>query len=147
MKNIVLVSIASFLLIASGSLYACGGKRGHGMFNVDMMGHMLDLTEEQKQSLTEYRKQAKSERKAAFKARSKIKMKDLDPSAADYQAKVEILANENAERARAKTLHRAQFHAKLYEVLTPEQRGKFEEVMADMRKKHKKRGQKNRHDV
>lgn len=140
MKKSLMTILAAALVIGSASAYAWGGKHhDHGMYNLDMMEHVLDLTEAQKQELAAFKQEARQQRKAQFKERGKVMLMDLDPAAADYQAQVQALAEKNAQLAKERTLQHAAFHAKVHAVLTPEQRVKLKEVMEDMRAKHHRR--------
>lgn len=142
MNRILLVITTTVFIISSASVLAWDGKRGHHQrdgFNIERMEDVLNLSETQVDQLYKIKREAKKERKAAMKA---MKQDDkpkglmaLDPGAADYQAQVQALAEFKADMARNKTLKRAEYHAKIYEVLTPEQRETLKQHMQERREK------------
>lgn len=126
------------------------GGRERGAMREYMFTEILQLSETQRQAIDAIRQDFREEKRANFsKGKGKgqnSEWMDLDPGAADYQAQVAQLAEAKSERMKAAMLQRAQMHADIYEILTPEQREKFVEVKQQMREKsgNRKGGNKSR---
>ncbi|VUD40946.1 hypothetical protein TDB9533_00386 [Thalassocella blandensis] len=146
MNRSIMAIAASVLILGSASAMACdGGKRDHrggGFFNLEKLDRVLELTDAQKSQLEAIKEQGKQDRRASMEDRHQKNMMSLDPSAADYQTQVQALADENAERAREKTMKMAEYRSQVYAVLTPEQRDLLKQKMEKRREKMQKRMQK-----
>lgn len=128
------------------------GGRERGAMREMMFTEVLQLSDAQRQAIDAIRQDFREEKRTNFgKGKGKGKGQnqrwvDLDPGAADYQAQVEQLAEAKSERMKEAMLQRAQMHADIYAILTPEQREKFVEVKQQMRDKRgsRKGGNKSR---
>lgn len=120
-------------------------RRGGDFLPLHKMERVLDLTEEQKVQFQALKEELKAEREAKRtemgeegKRRKVNALAGLNPDDPDYQAKVEAIADQKAEKAKARFLKRAELRMKVAEILTDEQLEKFDNM-------RKKRGKKQRH--
>lgn len=144
------IIIASLLLVAfsGGALAGDHGKKcdhkehhvQHHRGDGEMLDRAVDLSDEQKVALENIRNKYREEMKSVggkHKGGHWGLMK-LDPSDADYEAKVQALAKENAKVAEQRTLLRAKKHAEVMAILTDEQKDKLKEHRKEMKSKMKK---------
>ena len=68
----------------------------------------------------------------------RIKLAGLNPDDADYQEKLNALAEQKAERAKARFLKMAEVREKISDILTEEQLEKFDEMAQKQGKRGKK---------
>ncbi|MCB1755856.1 MAG: Spy/CpxP family protein refolding chaperone [Gammaproteobacteria bacterium] len=108
-----------------GGMGKQGGMMQERGFN--RMAKKLDLSDEQKnrieEILTGNRENSADIREQLMENRKA--MRDLDPGAADYDAKVEELAASGSELHKQMTLERASMRKQINEVLNDEQRDKM----------------------
>lgn len=114
-----------------------GGMGGHHKIHAFLMGELLDLSDEQKQSVKDiignrkgHHKHQKHARRQAFQ-----KLMALDPGAPDYNEKVAEIAKETAAKAEARILEAASRQAQIYAILSPNQQEKLLELKMEMRQK------------
>lgn len=131
MKRLMTSLVLSAGLLAGTTVYAGpgGGYHHGGRDHAQYLAKKLDLTEEQKKAVAEiHSTYAKQDRK---QQRHEL-MRDfaeLDPAAADYQQKVAGIARAHAAKVEQSIIERGEIHAKVYEVLTPEQRTKWKALL------------------
>lgn len=120
-------------------------RRGGDFLPLHKMERVLDLTEEQKVQFQALKEELKAEREAKRtemgeegKRRKVNALAGLNPDDPDYQAKVEAIAGQKAEKAKARFLKRAEIRMKVAEILTDEQLEKFDNMK---KKRGKKQGQ------
>lgn len=137
---ILVACLSSAAIVAASPKYSDAHYKGKGHHGAMMLDKIPNLTDEQKVALKDLREQRKS---MAYKhdGSSHNSLMNLDSTMADYQQQVEALAEQAAERARARVLKRAEMHSKLQAILTEDQ---FEALKALKLKrrahKHNKRG-------
>lgn len=144
MKKLIQTLVLSTAL-ASAAVYAGEGRgdhhgkghhHGEGRPYMHHLVAKLDLTEEQKATIEEIHKAYPRDGKA-HKRQFARDLAELDPAAPDYQQKVAAIAKEQAANLEQAIIERGQVHAKVYEVLTPDQRAKLQELKAKRREKLK----------
>ncbi len=150
MIKTLLATVGGITLLAgaAASTYAvAGGERGDRMFNSDRMVERatkhLDLNDEQQaevkavlDSLVPVMRDARDSRRAA-----REKLLELDPSSADYDTELGVLADAAADSARAMVTQLGIARQDLNAVLTEEQRAEFEDWLSKSRRwggKHKR---------
>ena len=104
---------------------------------VDKMAKKLDLTKEQQDKISAIRNKAREATKADWKQLKalRVKMHDLVKSDTIDQEKMKALIDERKDISGRMSEVRLQMKHDIYQVLTPEQRGKFEVMMQEWRKK------------
>jgi Spy/CpxP family protein refolding chaperone len=139
MKRLMTSVLLSASLLTGAAAYAGPGYGHHGGKNhVERLAKKLDLTDEQKVAIEEIHRAYGDVEKKGKKPHRRGVMRsftELDPAAADYSERVAEIAREQGEKVEQAIIKRGEVHAKVYEVLTPEQREKFK----TMKTKHKKR--------
>lgn len=123
------------LITASITTAYAGNHHGEHHSNhkyPDKISHLIDridnLSVEQKSALEKLRPVSKSETKATKEfIHGPEQIKKLDSSAADYQAKVDEIANKIADQAKTRFFAHAAMHAKINEILTDEQRKQLQQ--------------------
>ena len=110
----------------------------------------LSLTKEQQVQLKEQmlsqqekRGDKQASRKDVFK-----QLQQLDPSATDYQTKLNSLVLQAQDQTKSMILEKAEQKEKLFEILTPEQEKQFIELkseMGDKKSKHRPEHKDDRH--
>jgi len=148
-KKIVLTGVVLTLLI-SGSAIAFGGKNQHRN-PVNFLERVIDLSDNQVEQIESIHAQQKAQFESQFprtegekhhgKKRMIKAMMQLDPESADYQSKLEQLANEAAAQAKAKILLRGQAKQEIYAVLSDQQKAELRAKQEKIRKKMEKRAQ------
>ncbi len=101
--------------------------------------HKLDLTDTQKSSIKELRRDSFKQAKPAWKTLrdKRMALGKATPGSADYQRAADDLAHASANAASARVLRQAELRKKIHDILTPEQRTR----LADMRAKRMERMQ------
>jgi len=66
-------------------------------------------------------------------------LRNLDPSASDYSAKLADIANRKAEIVRQMTILRGSKRQQIVQILTPEQQAKFKEMRKNRKERFHKR--------
>lgn len=138
MKRLITSVLLSASLLTGAAAYAGPGNGHDGKDHVQHLAKKLDLTEEQKAAIKEiHRAHGGMDKKANKQHRRELmrNFAELDPTAADYSERVAEIAREEAAKVEQAIIKRGEVHAKVYEVLTPEQREKFKTMKA----KHKNR--------
>lgn len=152
MKKIIL-GILVTALVAAGVIVAIGqsnerhgprkfGERGHHRGGFGMMFRGLDLTDEQKAKLKKFRTASRTNMqptREALKA-NREKMQELTANGAFDEAQVTALANEQAALQAKMIVERQRMKAKLFSILTDEQKAKMAEMKAkrfERRKAHR----------
>lgn len=145
MKRLMTSVLLSASLLTGAAAYAGPGYgHGAGKDHVHFLAKKLDLTDEQKAAIEEihrsYGKQDKNgkEDKKHDKRAFKHGFANLDPASPDYSQRVAEIAREQGAKVEQSIIQRGEIHAKVYEVLTPEQR----EKLAALKENRKKRGEK-----
>lgn len=134
MKKIIL-TIATLSLIGFGASAFAGnghGDKGHRGMSKLFKDSELALTEEQIASIKEIRKEHKAERP---EKEERVKISDLDKSAADYQEQVDALKAERAEQRAAAQEEQEIMQSKISALLTPVQQTRFETLIAEFKAK------------
>jgi len=148
MKKLIQTLVLSTALLGTVGAYAGdreGYHRGEGYHHGHGKGgkhlqHLvkkLDLTEAQKSAIEEIHK---AHRKGGDESRKRPFIRDvsqLDPTSPDYQEQVAAMAKEQAAKLEQAIIERGQVHAKVYEILTPEQRTQLQEMKNKRREKFK----------
>lgn len=147
MKKILLMTM--MLLGVSGMAFAGGphdddcmkGKGYHHGKHERMLERKLDLSEAQKASIQqirdEYRDQMKGQK--GERGHGYGGFMELDPQDPNYQEQVQTLARERADAVEQKILLNAEKHAKIYAVLTEEQREELKALHEKRKEKFKER--------
>ena len=109
------------------------------------MEKVLALTDEQiaqfqtlKEELKAERRAKKSEMREEGMRKNRNLLAGLNPDDADYQDKVNAIAEEKAQQVKARFLKRAEIRAKVADILTDEQLEKFDEMKGKRGKKQRK---------
>lgn len=134
MKKVIL-TIATLSLIGFGASAFAGnghGDKGNRSMSKLFKDSELALTEEQIASIKEIRKENKAER---TDKEERVKISDLDKSAADYQEQVDALKAERAEQFAAAQEKQAIMQSKISALLTPVQQTRFETLIAEFQAK------------
>jgi protein CpxP len=142
MKRLMTSVLLSATLLTGATAYAGPGYgHGAGKDHVHFLAKKLDLTDEQKAAIAEiHRSYKQDENGKADKKHDKRAFKhgfaNLDPTSPDYSQRVAEIAKERAARVEQSIIKRGEIHAKVYEILTPEQR----EQLASLKENRKKHG-------
>lgn len=136
MKKLLLSSLCAATLAVSAVSYAGDGKpHGH---RHHAFAEKLGLTEEQKTELQAMHSQREKPHRGSMRHGMKQLM-TLDPQSSNYDQKVSELAEQAAEQARQRVYAKAEKHAKVHDILTPEQREKTKTLHAEMQEKRRER--------
>lgn len=139
MKRLMTSVLLSASLLTGAAAYAGPGYAYHGGKNpVERLAKRLDLTEDQKVVIEDiYRTYGSLDKKAhkQHKRGFKSNLAGLDPTAADYSERLAEIAREQGEKVEQAIIRRGEIHAKVYEVLTPEQREKLQSKKTKRNKK------------
>lgn len=153
MMKTVLAAVGGVTLLAGAAFSAmavAGGDRGHRMFNPDRMikhfSKRLDLDDAQAAEIRGIVDEAMPVMQAAredMKA-GRTRIVELDPTADDYSAQVDALAEQAAQHARAVVTQLGQARLDVNSVLNEEQRAQFDEMLAKSKRwgRHHKRDKK-----
>lgn len=135
MKKPTLIAVITLCSsMAFSAVHASGQSHYKGMHHRQHahVAQALELTEAQQERLSEIRKEARREMKAARRdlgVKHRNTLVGLDPESADYWEQVQTHAQKNGEWAEQRVLIAAEKQAKVYEVLTPEQKEKMAELI------------------
>lgn len=144
MMKKILIAILALAVLAAGVMFAVGqertgggkrggfGKRGHHRGGFGMLFRGLDLTEEQKAKLKEFRTASRTNlqpTREALKA-NRQKMQELTANGAFDEAQVTALANEQAALSAKMIVERQRMKSQLFSILTAEQKAKLAELKA-----------------
>jgi len=126
-----IVAAVTIALIA-GAAMAQGPHRHGGDFFGPMMMEMLDLTDAQQAQIKQIHENAKPTLKPLWQQehQSHRAMMDLITSGNFDEAKAQAIANQEAQIHAQLEVQHAQLMAQAYQVLTPEQKTKFNEFLA-----------------
>lgn len=133
-RNTIVVAALAIALLAGTAI--AQGPRHHGD---DMFGHMLgmmadvlDLTDAQQAQIKQIYENAKPTMKPLWQQehQSHRAMMELITSGNFDQAKAQAIANQEAQIHAQLEVQHAQLAAQAYQVLTPEQKTKFNEFLA-----------------
>lgn len=97
----------------------------HKGMRIYVNNEVLKLTDEQKTAIKDIRKTARAEMKASKGIYKTTRISSLNPGASDYMMQVEAIAEKKSAGLKARMIQRAQTHAKIFEILTPEQQEKL----------------------
>lgn len=129
MKRLMTSVLLSASLLTGAAAYAGPDYGYHGGKNhVERLAKRLDLTDDQKVAIEDIYRSYGSENKKVHKQHKrglKRGFAELDPTAADYHERLAEMARAEGERVEQSIIRRGEIHAKVYEVLTPEQREKL----------------------
>lgn len=110
---------------------------------MDRMTEKLGLSAEQSEQMKAAMK-SKHETMKGFREQKKalqVSMRDLDPTATDFDAQLETLANQKAELTRQMTIAKGKQRQIMASILTPEQRETMKKMRAERKARHYKRGE------
>jgi len=118
--------------LIAGAAMAQGPHRHGGDFFGPMMMEMLDLTDAQQAQIKQIHENAKPTLKPLWQQehQSHRAMMDLITSGNFDEAKAQAIANQEAQIHAQLEVQHAQLMAQAYQVLTPEQKTKFNEFLA-----------------
>ena len=107
---------------------------------LDRLDRRLELSDQQRQQVSELMADHWADKSGSRPERQALReaFSQLDPSAPDYTAQVEALAKQKADAMAQNMVKRAQHHAELFAILTPEQQQNYRELM-------QQRGEHQRH--
>ena len=145
MKKLILALTTTALLAGAGATLAQGP--GHGRHHRGPhMARMLDsinASEAQRDQIKAIMDSSKAQAKLDFKqiAMTRRALRELDPTASNYNSEVSRLADDLAAATRQATLDRAAIRAQVASVLTAEQRATLEAKRAENMQKRQERMQ------
>ena len=115
------------------------GKRGKHMMK--RMARKLGLTDEQKAEMKTLREAHREEMKPLREQRKAIRtsLEALDPAAADYDAQITVIADQQANLARQMFILKNKMKQQMSAVLTDEQRAKMKEMRAERKQRKEQR--------
>ena len=140
----ILIAILALAVLVTGVIFAVGqrkehdrdgggfGRHGRHRDGMGMMFRGLDLTEDQKAKLKEFRAAGRSNlqpTREALKA-NRQKMLQLTASGAFDEAQVTALANEQAALSAKLIVERQRMQSQFFSILTNEQKAKLAELKA-----------------
>lgn len=135
MRKLIIGGITAALLASSLTGVAIAHEKGEYR---DRMANKLGLSEEQQtqmNALWEEQREARQEMRGEMRDH-KGGLKDLDPTADTYQADVQKLIEQTQAQVAERIQQRADMHAKMAEILTPEQMQQFQEMRGERGGKH-----------
>lgn len=117
----------------------------HSERRMEKMKRYLELTDEQVAQLKTLFEEHKPEKAEVTSPKALHQaMQDLDPTASDYQKKVNELITSAQKQMAERMQARAAIRQQVYQLLTPEQRIKME-LMEEMRHSMRDKGHKGKH--
>lgn len=149
MNKLTRLFLTLSILTFAGISYA--GDHGHERFGkhphdgerfFSILEKKLDLSDEQVTAIQAIREESHSGMKAKMHLKKGNSVMALDPESPYYAEEVAKIADEHAAKVRERIIQRAEMHAKISAILTPEQREKFKELQEKRREKMQKRMQK-----
>lgn len=139
----ILIAILALAVLATGVMFAVGqktqdgkrggfGKRGHHRGGFGMMFRGLDLTEDQKTKLKEFRTASRTNMQPTFEAlkANRQKMQELTANGAFDEAAVTAVANEQAALSAKMMVERQRMKSQFFSLLTDAQKAKLAEIKA-----------------
>lgn len=141
MKKVILGSLFSAALVVAAFSHA-GSWQEKGHHGKARMAEQLELTAEQKAEFDAIHEQMHTQPNKRLMRFAMKDVLDLNPESSDYTAQVNELADKKAEEVRLAVIAAGDNHAKVYAILTPEQREKAKELKTQMREKRKERKEK-----
>lgn len=152
MKKII-IAILALVVLATGVMFAVGqrqkeegrhggfGKHGRHGGGFGMMFRGIDLTDEQKAKLKEFRAAGDETLKPTMEAlkANREKMEQSTANGAFDEAQVTALANEQASLHAKMIVERERAKAQFFSILTDEQKAKVAEMKAKRAERHKAR--------
>lgn len=141
MNRILPALLITSLLTVSGTALAQSkdshhGHRYGGHMGLHRIEKMVELTEEQKTALMDLRQEIKADRPERINTR----LSGLDPTAPDYEQRVNEIAEAAAEQARNRVLQQGEIHQRVQAILTDEQKAQLQTKKQRMMEKHGRRG-------
>ena len=151
LSSMVAGALALGTMANADSMCKQGGKHGgnKGMDKSEFMQKRLDrmstklgLTDEQKTKVQEIIQNHRNVMKPLRDEKRAIRteMMNLDTAAADYDAKVEDIANREAAIVRQSTIARASKRKEMAGILTPEQQAAKKAMHQNRKSRHGKKG-------
>lgn len=148
----VIIAILALAVLAAAVMFAVGqkasdgkhsgfGKRGHHR-GMGMMFRGLDLTEDQKAKLKEFRTASRANLQPTFEAlkANRKKTNELTADGVFHEAQVSALASEQAALSAKLIVERQRAKSQLFSILTDEQKAKLAEIKAKRGEGRKARG-------
>lgn len=136
MKKYLITAIA--ILCVSANAWSYGDKKDHeGRDGMEFMTRQLNLTADQQQQIAALKREQKDKARHNVHQMSRGLMA-LDPGDADYDKQLEKFADEQSQSFRASIIERGQYRARLYRILTPEQRESYRNMMQNIHEHHPK---------
>jgi protein CpxP len=136
--KIFVAAVALVLLGAvavSQTMHRAGYGHGHGMFGEGRMlgffAHRLDLTDAQQTQIKDIMAKEKPALKPLLQqlAQSHQQMRQLEESGTFDEAQVRALANQQSQTMAELIVQKARIKSEMLQVLTPDQKAKFKEMM------------------
>jgi len=121
-------------------------ERPHGN-QMERIADALQLTDEQHQQLKQIHRSERNERMSLHDAMqdNHEALEKLNPSARSYEEKLVKLAREEARLVKRKVIQEGKVRARVYAILTPEQREKAAEMKKHHPRKHRWGGEREFH--
>ncbi len=145
MKKLILAITTTALLASAGVTLAQGHRHGQGHRgpNIERMLDSIDATDAQRAQIKSIMQSNKAQAKLDFKqiAMTRRALRELDPTASNYNSEVSRLADDLAAATRQATIDRAAIRAQVASVLTAEQRATLEAKRAENMQKRQERMQ------
>lgn len=141
MKRLMTSMLLSATLLAGATAYADpgNGSWGGGRDHIHFLAKKLDLTDEQKVAIEDIHSSYGKSRGKPHRNGFKNDFANLDPSSQDYSERVAQIAREQAAKVERSIIERGEIHAKVYQVLTPEQREKWQSLKEGRKEGHFKK--------
>ncbi len=156
-------AIAGLLTFASVAQAGpnCGGKKGHAKYSqmsdadktermekrLNRMATKLGLSNEQKTKVQALKQNSRNEIKPLRNEQRALRkeIRQLDPNANDYTAKLADAANRQAELTRQMIIAKGNKRQQMATILTPEQLAKKKEMRSNRKARFQKRMHKKHH--
>lgn len=145
MKKTVLAAItASAIGLAALSIPVVQASSDHHRYqerHMEYLSEELELSKVQQEALEEAMSSRRGDMKETMQNRRALQqaIMALDPNAADYKQKLDALSDQAAEQARMMVQQKAEQKAKLFAILTPEQKQEFAEMQQKRHERMKDR--------
>lgn len=130
MRKLIIGGIAATLMATSFAGFAGAYEKGEYR---DRMASKLGLSEEQQNQMKELWDERREERQEMYGAMQERRggLRDLDPTSDTYQADVQKLIEQTQAQVAERMQQRADMHAKMAEILTPEQMQTLQQMRRD----------------
>lgn len=142
MKMISTLGLATALSLGmAATASAFSGDHGGKQHRYERMADRLDMNDEQRQQLKQIHRQARPQMLELKDARqdNREALHKLDPKSAEFDKQVAELAKQQGELVTQKIIQRSQVRARVFAILTPEQR----EMAKQMKREHS--GKRSKH--